>query len=290
MIRGKTARIILGLCFVALLATPLILRWRAKNRENTAADPSTALARYGFYLQEVAQASKVNFTHHPPTLDHQLDHIMPQVASMGAAVSVVDFNRDGWADLYVTNSGEGSKNSLFKNNTDGTFSDVATEMGVADLNQVGTGVSMGSVWGDYDNDGYEDLFLYKWGKPELFHNDAGGKFSRVSGKATLPAWVNANTAVWFDYDRDGRLDLFLGGYYAEDVDLWHLKNTKMMPESFEYAKNGGRKYLFRNLGDGAFEEVSQKVGIDTRRWALAATVADLRGTGNQDLFIANDYG
>ena len=290
MIRGKTARIILGLCFVALLATPLILRWRAKNRENTAADPSSALVRYGFYLQEVAQASKVNFTHQPPTLDHRLDHIMPQVASMGAAVSVVDFNRDGWADLYVTNSGEGSKNSLFKNNTDGTFSDVATEMGVADLNQVGTGVSMGSVWGDYDNDGYEDLFVYKWGKPELFHNDAGQKFSRVTDKAGLPPWVNANTAVWFDYDRDGRLDLFLGGYYAEDVDLWHLKNTKMMPESFEYAKNGGRKYLFRNLGDGAFEEVSQKIGIDTRRWALAATVADLRGTGNQDLFIANDYG
>jgi hypothetical protein len=78
-------------------------------------------ARYGFYLQEVAQASKVNFTHQAPTLDHQLDHIMPQVASMGAAVSVVDFNRDGWADLYVTNSGEGSKNALFKNNTDGSF-------------------------------------------------------------------------------------------------------------------------------------------------------------------------
>jgi hypothetical protein len=142
MIRGKTARIILGICFVALLAMPLILRWRAKSRETTAADPSSALARYGFYLQEVSRASNVNFTHHPPTLDHRLDHIMPQVASMGAAVSVVDFNRDGWADLYVTNSGEGSKNSLFKNNTDGSFSDVATEMGVADLNQVGTGVSM----------------------------------------------------------------------------------------------------------------------------------------------------
>src|ERR1043166_805087 len=67
-----------------------------------------------------------------------------------------------------------------------------------------------------------------------------------------------DSAVWFDYDRDGKLDLFLGGYYAEDVDLWHLKNTRMMPESFEYAKNGGRKYLFHNLGDGTFEEVSQK--------------------------------
>src|SRR4029079_8165 len=290
MIRGKTPRIILLVCFVALLATPLVLKRLAKSRAVGQVDRSSSLARYGFYLQEVSQDSKVKFTHQAPTLDNRLDHIMPQVASMGAAVSVVDFNRDGWADLYVTNSGEGSNNALFKNNTDGSFKDVAAALSVADVNQLGTGVSMGSVWGDYDNDGYEDLFLYKWGKPELFHNDAAQKFSRVSDKAGLPAWVNANTAVWFDYDRDGRLDLFLGGYYAEDVDLWHLKNTRMMPESFEYAQNGGRKDLFHNLGNGAFEEVSQKLGIDTRRWALAAVAADLRGSGHPDLFIANDYG
>jgi hypothetical protein len=288
----KVARVLLVIVFTGLLAVPLVMKRLSARRAqlNGAVDEKVALQRYGFHLQEISKAAGINFKHQAPTLDHQLDHIMPQVASMGAAVSVVDFNRDGWADLYVTNSGEGSKNALFKNNADGSFTDIAAEMGVADLNQTGTGVSMGSVWGDYDNDGYEDLFLYKWGKPELFHNDAGQKFSRVSDKAGLPPWVNANTAVWFDYDRDGKLDLFLGGYYAEDVDLWHLRNTKMMPESFEYAKNGGRKYLFHNLGDGSFEEVSQKAGIDTRRWALAVTVADLRGTGNQDLFIANDYG
>jgi enediyne biosynthesis protein E4 len=288
----KPARIILGVVFICLLAVPVVMRRIAARREriNNSPGASAALSRYGFHLEEVAKRSGINFTHQAPTLDHRLDHIMPQVASMGAAVSVVDFNRDGWSDLYVTNSGEGSKNALFKNNGDGSFTDVAANLGIADLNQAGTGVSMGAVWGDYDNDGYEDLFLYKWGKPELFHNDGGQKFTRATDKAGLPAWVNANTAVWFDYDRDGRLDLFLGGYYAEDVDLWHLKNTRMMPESFEYAKNGGRKYLFHNLGDGAFEEVSQKLGIDTRRWALAATAADLRGTGHQDLFIANDYG
>ena len=292
MSSSKVARIVLAIVFVGLLAVPLVRRYLASRRERADREMGAAAAfnRYGFQFQEVARASGVNFVHHAPTLDHRLDHIMPQVASMGAAVSVVDFNRDGWADLYVTNSGEGTRNALFRNNGDGTFTDVAEQMGIADLNQIGTGVSMGSVWGDYDNDGYEDLFLYKWGKPELFHNDAGKKFTRVTEKAGLPSWVNANTAVWFDYDRDGRLDLFLGGYYSEDVDLWHLKNTKMMPESFEYAKNGGRKYLFHNLGDGSFEEVSQKLGIDTRRWALAATAADLRGTGSQDLFIANDYG
>ena len=288
----KVARIVLVIVFVCLLAVPLVMRRIAARREqtNNGIGASAALSRYGFHLEEVSKTSGINFTHQAPTLDHRLDHIMPQVASMGAAVSVVDFNRDGWSDLYVTNSGEGSKNALFKNNGDGTFTDVAADLGIADVNQPGTGVSMGAVWGDYDNDGYEDLFLYKWGKPELFHNDGGQKFTRVSDKAGLPSWVNANTAVWFDYDRDGKLDLFLGGYYAEDVDLWHLKNTRMMPESFEYAKNGGRKYLFHNLGDGTFEEVSQKLGIDTRRWALAATAADLRGTGHSDLFIANDYG
>jgi hypothetical protein len=166
---------------------------------------------------------------------------------------------------------------------------VAAELGVAELNQAG-GVSMGATWGDFDNDGFEDLFVYKWGKPELFHNDSGKAFTKVTDKAGLPSWINANTAIWFDYDRDGLLDLFIGGYYPEYVDLWHLKTTKMMPESFEYAKNGGRKYLLRNVGNGSFQDVTQVAGIDTRRWALAAIAADLRGSGYPDLFIANDYG
>jgi hypothetical protein len=173
---------------------------------------------------------------------------------------------------------------------DGTFKEVAKEVGLADLNSVETGVSMGAIWGDYDNDGFEDVLVYKWGKPELFHNDGGKHFTRVSEQAGLPDWVNANTAIWFDYDNDGKLDLFLGGYYPEDVNLWKLKNTRMMPESFEYAENGGRKYLFHNLGNGRFEEVSEKMGIKSRRWALAAVAADLRGSGFPDLFIANDYG
>jgi hypothetical protein len=291
MTRRKTARILLVLCFIALLATPIVIKRLAARREARARlDEKAALVRYGFYLEEVAQASGVNFVHQAPTLDHQLDHIMPQVASMGAAVSIVDFDRDGWADIYVTNSGEGSKNCLYRNMADGSFKDVAAEMGLADVNQTGTGVSMGAVWGDYDNDGYEDLFLYKWGRPELFHNDSGHGFTRVTEKVGLPSWLNANTAIWFDYDNDGLLDLFVGGYYAEDVDLWHLKTTRMMPESFEYAKNGGRKYLFHNLGHGSFAEVSAQLGIDSRRWALAAAAADLRGTGHPDLFIANDYG
>ena len=288
----RFARIVLAVLFAALIITPVLLRRLSAQRQKSliTADARSALNRYGVYFEEVSKGVGVNFVHQAPTLDHKLDHIMPQVASMGAAVSIVDFDRDGWPDIYATNSGEGSKNALYRNQQNGTFKDVAAEVGLADLNQPGTGVSMGAVWGDYDNDGYEDVLLYKWGRPELFHNDAGKTFTRVTDKAGLPSWVNANTAIWFDYDGDGKLDLFLGGYYPEDVDLWHLKNTRMMPESFEYAQNGGRKYLFHNMGNGTFEEVSQKLGIDTRRWALAAVAADLHGSGHPDLFIANDYG
>ena len=289
---GRPGKILLAVIFVALLATPLVLKRFGARREagKSKLEASQAMSRYGFHFQEVAQASGISFVHQAPTLDHKLDHIMPQVASMGAGASVVDFDRDGWQDIYLTNSGEGSKNSLYRNLGDGGFKDVAGELGIADVNQVGTGVSMGAVWGDYDNDSYEDLFLYKWGRPELFHNDGGRSFTRVTEQAGLPTWVNANTAIWFDYDSDGLLDLFIGGYYSEAINLWHLQTTKMMPESFEYATNGGRKYLFRNLGAGKFEEVSAKLGIDSRRWALAAAAGDLRGTGHQDLFIANDYG
>ena len=104
---------------------------------------------------------------------------MPEVASMGAAVSIVDFDRDGWPDIYVTNSADGSKNALYRNLGDGTFKDVAGELGIADVNQPGTGVSMGAVWGDYDNDGYEDLFLDQVGTPRAVTTTTRATASRA---------------------------------------------------------------------------------------------------------------
>ena len=286
----RLVRPLVVLMFAGMLATPYLMRRFGPRAAAVAEAGVDVREKYGFRLTESARAAGLAFTHEGPTLDPKLAHIMPQVASMGAGVSIVDVDRDGHLDVYVTNSREGSKNRLFRSRGDGTFEDVAERLGIADLNRPDTGVSMGAVWGDYDNDGFEDLLLYRWGRQELFRNVAGESFTRVEQADTLPSWANINTAVWLDYDRDGRLDVFLGGYYSERLNLWKLADTKIMPESFEYANNGGRKYLYRNLGGGRFEEVSARVGLSSTRWALAAVAADLRGTGYPDIFIANDYG
>jgi hypothetical protein len=283
-------QVVLALVLVGLFVTVVLLRQSPSNTGGPPAEGEEALNRYGFYLKESAKEAGLDFTHQAPTLDAKLAHVMPIIASMGAGVSVVDFDRDGKLDLYVVNSGEGSKNRLYRNKGDGTFEDVAERLGVADLNRPGTGVCMGAVWGDFDNDGYEDLLVYKWGRPELFHNDGGKGFTRVTDKAGLPKWANLNAAVWLDYDGDGKLDLFLAGYWRDDLDLWHLPDTRVMPESFEYANNGGRKYLLRNKGDGTFEDVTERVGIKSRRWTLAVAAGHLCGGDHPDLFLANDYG
>ena len=284
--RQRIAWIVWTFLLVASLAAV-----RALNQNALASlpdDEGVSDLRFGFQLAESAKRRGVDFVHEAPTFDSRLDHIMPQVASTGAAVAVADFDKDGWQDFYVTNSREGSLNRLYRNKGDGTFEDVAQSVGLADVNRRETGVSMGAVWGDYDNDGYEDLFLYRYGQPQLFHNESGQRF--VAAGTGFPRWVNANAATWLDYDRDGLLDLFLAGYWPDDVDLWKLMTTRIMPESFEYANNGGRKYLLRNRGDGAFEDMTAAVGITSRRWTLAVTAVDVQGSGYPGLFLANDYG
>ena len=279
--------------FVTLLAGSALVSHIAAFQDDENHHPhdeQASLEKYGFYLEpQDNQSIGINFRHECPELDPKLNNIAPQIASMGAAVSIVDVDNDGWNDIYFTNSRTGSPNALYHNLHNGKFEDIAPQMGLADVNQKGTGVSMGAVWGDFDNDGFEDLFLYKWGKPELFHNIGGKKFVNITEGSGLPNWVNANCAIWFDFDNDGKLDLFLGGYYNENIDLSHITTTKIMPESFRYANNGGRKYLFKNLGNGKFKDVTAEYGLTSTKWVLAAGAADLNGDGYPELYVADDY-
>jgi hypothetical protein len=280
---------IITLFFAGQIVAVWALNREDKPQEDVGAEE--ALKRYGFHLRESAKDCGIDFVHESPRkLDEKLTNIMPIIASMGAGVSIVDYDKDGLLDIYVVTSVEGGKNRLYRNLGNGKFRDVAQELGIADLNQLGEGVCQGAVWGDFDNDGFEDLFVYRWGKPELYRNMKGKSFENVTQQANLPRWVNANSAIWLDYDCDGFLDLFIAGYWPDNIDLWHLDTTKMMPESFEYAKNGGRKYLLRNRGDGTFEDVTDKLKIRSTRWTLGLAAADFCGNGYPDIVLANDYG
>jgi len=252
--------------------------------------PAISAARPGFALTNVAGAAGITFVHAPTTLDPRLSNVAPHIAAVGAGVSVTDVDGDGWPELYFTTSRFGRPNALYLNQRDGTFRDIAAEAGVALLNREGEGVSMGAVWGDYDNDGHEDLLVYRYGYPALFHNRGDGTFEDVTEAAGLRRWVNSNGAIWFDYDRDGLLDLYLTAYFRSDVDLWHIRTTRIMHDSFEFASNGGANLLFHNLGGGRFEDVTERVGAGSTRWTLAAAAADFNDDGWPDLYLANDYG
>lgn len=254
-----------------------------------------AAAGSGLRFEEVSEAAGLVFEHGAPVLDAKLAHLMPEVASMGAAVSVSDVDADGWVDVYATNSALGSSNALFRNLHDGRFEDVAASAGLADVNRAGDGVSMGSVWADLDGDGDEDAYVYKWGYAQLFRNEHAGsegalRFSDVTQAGGLRTWINANTACWLDYDRDGFLDLFTAGYFADDVNLYALETTRIRQNSFEFATNGGKKRLYRNTGDLRFEERTELLGKTVTRWTLGSAAADFDADGWIDLYIANDYG
>jgi hypothetical protein len=103
-------------------------------------------------------------------------------------------------------------------------------------------------------------------------------------------WINSHDGLLLDVDRDGLVDLFLGGYFREEVNLWQVTDTRIMQDSFEFSRNGGRNRLFKNLGGGRFEDVSEAYGIGGDRWTYASAAADFDGDGWQDLYVANDYG
>ena len=186
---NRSARLGLAVVFVALLATPAIIRrfgdhaGAVGRRRRRSWRPRTASSS-----PRSSRAAGIEFVHEAPTLDPKLSHIMPQVASMGAAVAVADVDADGQPDLYVTNSKEGSKNRLYRNRGDGTFEDVA---GAVRRRGSQSAARPASRWAPCSatttTTASRICLLYRWGRPELFHNEGGRRFTRVTAGAGLPA-------------------------------------------------------------------------------------------------------
>jgi len=287
MNRRTFLRAALSLCFVTGLAW---IWWDGRlSPERTV--PSGDPANAPFAFEEVAREVGIEFTHAAPAaLDARLAHIEPQIAGLGAAVSVADADGDGWMDLYATSSAFGAPNALYVNTGEGGFRERAAEAGLAQVNHAGEGCSTASVWADADNDGDEDCYLVKWGYAQLYANEGELRFRDATANGPLRRWLNALCATWIDYDRDGELDLFSAGYYADHVDLWNLRDARIMQDSFEFARNGGSNVLYRNTGALGFEDASARLGPQTNRWTMACAAADFDGDGWLDLYTANDYG
>ncbi len=254
------------------------------------------------FVERSAEAGCEN-THSKVQLADVFDNIMPWLSSVGAAAAAGDFDGDGFADVYVTNSGRGDCNRLFRNRGDGTFEDVTQRAGVGCCNP--EGAAMHAVWGDVNNNGRLDLYVVKWAEPnQLFINNGDGTFEDVSSAAGVDYWGYGNGATFLDYDRDGRLDLVVGNYFAERVvdprtgervrnNLWDPVTTRVMHETFTHADNGGRNVLYRNVtedGRVRFEDVTESVGLKFTGWTLSVGSGDLNNDGWPDLYLANDFG
>jgi len=255
-------------------------------RRGTALGPDPPAAGPGF--EDITQRAGVARPHHRRRFDNPYARVMEGYTALGASAAVADFDGDGYEDVFVTDSAADAPNHLYRNNGDLTFTDVAVAAGVADGNDAAN-ASSGARWLDYDNDGRPDLFVIRFGHSRLFHNEGGGRFQDVTERAGLGGTLNAITAVAFDYDGDGDVDLFVGAYF-QPVDIFHPTTPRFFPESFETADNGGGVIVFRNEGDGTFKDVTRQAGLATHGWTLALGHADADGDGDQDLYVACDFG
>ena len=246
------------------------------------------------FTEIVSSASGIAWTH---VSGSSPEKYLPE--STGAGCAFLDYDNDGWMDIYLVNSGpcdfftpgKPLRNALYRNNRDGTFLDVTEKAGVA-----GGGYGMGVAVGDYNRDGFPDLFVTQYGRSILYRNNGDGTFTDVTEKAGVAAPGWSSSAVWFDYDNDGKLDLFVCRFVDFDKSKHHRCNAPNVPALAGqteycyprvYAPMSSR--LFHNNGDGTFTDVSQQMGIADnpgKGWGVVAT--DINNDGWLDLFVAND--
>jgi len=235
-----------------------------------------------------ASSSGITWKH---VAGHSKEKYLPETTGVGCAF--LDYDNDGWMDIYLVNSGRCDffdpnpplRNALYRNNRDGTFTDVTEKAGVA-----AGGYGQGVAVGDYDGDGFPDLYVTQYGRNILYHNNGDGTFTDVTEKAGVAAPGWSSSAVWFDYDGDGRLDLFVCRF----VEFDKSKNLPCaagdspgycIPRLYKPAPS----WLFHNNGNGTFTDVSKASGIGDflgKAWGVVAT--DINNDGRMDLFVAND--
>jgi len=249
--------------------------------------PATPAATATF--RDVTQQAGIRFTHNNGAYGKKY---LPE--TMGSGVAFIDYDNDGWPDIFLVNGtdwpGRPQKHStpkLYHNNHDGTFTDVTHKAGL-DINIFGMGVAVG----DFDNDGFDDLFLTAYGQSRLFHNNGNGTFTDVTQKAGLSGSQEFSTsAAWVDYDKDGKLDLVVGNYvqWSAEKDLYCTLDGKSKsyctPESYK----GTSVHLWHNLGNRTFEDVTQKAGLaDPTSKTMGVAVLDYDNDGWPDLLFSND--
>jgi hypothetical protein len=240
-------------------------------------------------FRDVTQQAGIKFVHNNGAFGKKF---LPE--TMGPGVAFIDYDKDGWPDIFLVNGmdwpGHATKHStakLYHNNRDGTFTDVTHKAGL-DVEMFGMGVAVG----DYDNDGYDDLFVTAYGQSHLFHNNGNGTFTDVTEKAGLMGPKEFSTsAAWVDYDKDGKLDLVVGNYvqWTPETDLYCTLDGKSKsyctPESYK----GTAVRLWHNRGNGTFEEVTQKAGLgEATSKTLGVAILDYDNDGWPDLLFSND--
>jgi hypothetical protein len=267
------------------------------HRDAVTKQPATAVTPTAPAIEfdNVIETSKIKFT-----LRNSVSPQRYSIETMMGGVAVFDYNNDGFLDIFFTDGAEipslektnpGYYNRLFRNNGNGTFTDVTESAGLK-----GIGYSMGVAAGDYDNDGFVDLYVAGVNANQLFHNSGDGTFTDVTEKAGVSGRIPglgkswAVTAGWFDYDNDGRLDLFVVNYLNYDIKtatVCHVQENPAYcsPDGFQ----GTANILYHNNGDGTFTDVSAQSHISQYAGkGMGVAFADYDNDGFTDIFISND--
>lgn len=245
------------------------------------------------FFQEIGQQIGIDFIH---SIGNGTDHLNNIIESSGGGASFIDFDQDGFIDLYLSNGtwiegfSVGEKpdelpfNHLYRNRGNGTFEDVSGKSGTDDQ-----AYSMGSAIGDYNNDGYPDIFVCNYGVNILYKNNGNGTFSNVTKKAKVGGGNECSIgAAWLDYDNDGFLDLYVGNYLNFDPEYKYYYAPDGFPGPMAY--DAQRDYLYHNNGDGTFEDVTEAMGIiDVDGRAMGVGAVDYDDDGWVDIYVANDH-